>query len=80
MWLYYYFHFRKHENLVKRKDALKEAFNKASRKDEQLLADMTQLNNTRKKTKALLAQEEKKLTELETIPEKNEKVRQFCIL
>lgn len=53
---------------------MKEAFAKASRKDEQLLADMTQLNKTRKKTKELLAEEQKKLAKFERIPQENEKV------
>lgn len=59
---------------------MKEAFNKANRKDEQLLADMTQLNQTRKKTKELLLQEEQKLTKFEKIPAQNEKVCMFFLI
>lgn len=73
-----FFNTRKYEALKKRKDDLKEAFNKANRKDEQLLADMTQLNQTRKKTKELLLQEEQKLIKLEKIPEENKKVSFVC--
>lgn len=40
----------------------------------QLLADMTQVNKTRKKTKELLAQEQKKFEKLERVPEENRKV------
>lgn len=69
-----FYYFRKYDSLKKRKEELKEAFNKANRKDQQLLADMKQLNQTRKKTKELLAQEEKTLIKLEKIPEENEKV------
>lgn len=63
--------------MTKKKEELKDAFNKANRKDEQLLADMKQLNETRKKTKELLAQEEKTLIKLERIPEESEKVAGF---
>lgn len=75
-----YFHyfcrsyFRKYESLEKRRDTLKEAFDKANNKDMQLLADMTQVNKTRKKTKELLTEEQKKFEKLERIPEENEQV------
>lgn len=53
---------------------MKEAYHKASRKDEQLLAHMKETNNRRKEAKELLAQEEKKVLKLESIPAQNEKV------
>lgn len=69
-----YFIIRKYQALNKRREDLKVAFNKASNKDDSLLNDMTRLNITRKKTKELLLQEEKKLIKLEKIPEENQKV------
>lgn len=42
----------------------------------QLLADMTNLNNKRKKTKHLLAEEQKNLEKLEKIPQQNEQVKE----
>lgn len=60
--------------MEQRKETLKEAFNTANKKDMQLLADMTNLNNKRKSTKHLLAEEQKKFQKLEKVPEENEKV------
>lgn len=65
---------RKYQNLEKRKESLKEAFDKANNKDVQLHANMTEINKKRKKTKELLAEEQKKFIKLERVPEENERV------
>lgn len=67
--------FSKHDKLQKRREKIKEAFNVANNQDIQLQAEMTQTNKTRKNTKELLMEEQKKLSELQNVPENNEKVR-----
>lgn len=63
----------KHDKLQKRREKIKEAFNVANNQDIQLQAEMTQTNKTRKNTKELLMEEQKKLSELQNVPENNEK-------
>lgn len=69
---------KKYEDLERQKDTLKEAFEKANSKDMKLQAEMTQINATRKKNKALLISEKKKLEDLLALPEKNGKEAAEC--
>ncbi|XP_066249114.1 structural maintenance of chromosomes protein 4 [Euwallacea similis] len=62
-----------YENLKKKKEELKEAFDKASKKDVQLQEEMTSKNNARKKTKGQIAAEKEKLLKLENVPNENAK-------
>ncbi|KAB0799073.1 hypothetical protein PPYR_06953 [Photinus pyralis] len=71
---------KKCENLRKRTEKLKEAFGVANNRDIQLQAEMTQTNKTRKKTKELLAEEQKKLVEYERMPKENEDTIQECMV
>ncbi|GJQ67663.1 putative structural maintenance of chromosomes protein [Trypoxylus dichotomus] len=60
-----------YEDLRKKKDMLKDAFEKANTKDYQLQTNMQQTNMSRKKFKQQLITENKKLNELEHLPEKS---------
>ncbi|CAH1155594.1 unnamed protein product [Phaedon cochleariae] len=61
----------KYGNLESRRDGISEAFNKANNKDIQLQETMTQMNNTRKRTKEMIVEEKKKLEKLEKVPEES---------
>lgn len=63
-----------YENLKKKKDTIKETFDRANKKDLQLQEDMTNKNKSRKKTKEQIAEEKKKLIKLKNLPQENEKV------
>ncbi|KAK4886823.1 hypothetical protein RN001_003094 [Aquatica leii] len=69
---------KKYELLQKRSEKIKEAFDVANNKDVQLQAEMTQINKTRKKNKELVVEENKKLAELQRIPEENRKTIEEC--
>ncbi|KRT84933.1 hypothetical protein AMK59_1715 [Oryctes borbonicus] len=60
-----------HEALQKKNDVLKDAFEKANTKDYQLQSNMEQTNISRKKFNQQLVAENKKLNELEHLPEKS---------
>ncbi|XP_066152945.1 structural maintenance of chromosomes protein 4 isoform X2 [Euwallacea fornicatus] len=63
-----------YENLKKKKEDLKDAFDKASKKDVQLQEEMTSKNNARKKTKGQIVAEKEKLLRLENVPNENAKL------
>lgn len=65
---------RKYNSLTKRKNHLKEAFEKANNKDVELQTEMVQVNKNRKKTMQLLAEEKKKLEQYERTPAESERV------
>ncbi|XP_044758906.1 structural maintenance of chromosomes protein 4 [Coccinella septempunctata] len=69
----------KYSSLQKRKNKLKEAFERANNKDVELQAEMVQVNKNRKKTMELLAEEKKKLQQYEKTPEESEKGIEECM-
>ncbi|ENN71991.1 hypothetical protein YQE_11282, partial [Dendroctonus ponderosae] len=62
-----------YENLKHKKESIKEAFDKANKKDILLQANMTNKIEARKRKKQQIVEEKKKLVKLEAVPEENEK-------
>lgn len=72
--------YRTYDTLQKKRDSLKKAFEKANAKDYELQTSMEQVNLARKKFKQQIVNEQKKLSELENLPEKSARVIIFTIL